>query len=546
MKNVYRKLPVGLALLAAPLAAQAQAGNVLDGAQVHGDFQTDVQSYKADPAIGAPEVPERIRSNTFANLILTAGKFSAGVRYEAYLPPLQGFDPNYRGQGIPYRYATYDAGRLAVTVGNFYEQFGSGLIFRAYEERNLGIDNSIDGLRVRVQPFAGLRLTAMTGKQRRFFDKAPAIVRGADLELSLNELIPRLDSAATRITLGGSFISKYQADEDPALILPENVGAGAGRLSLSNGGFNLSAEYARKANDPSAANGFIYKRGEALLVQGTYARNGLGLVLGVKRVDNMDFRTDRSSTGNVSVLNYLPALTRQHTYLLAASIYPYATQPLGEVSTQAELTYHLPGGKYGTDLTVNFAAVNGINKRPIDDLATTRIGYETDFFKANNQVYFRDFNVELHHRFTPKLKANAMYAHFTYNKDVIQGLSGFGTIDADFGVVDVSYKLTPKHSLHGELQTLQTKQDQGQWAAGLLEYTYSPHFFVVAYDQYNYGNPHDDQRIHYLTGQVGYIGGTTRVAAGYGRQRAGIVCVGGVCRYVPASNGLTVTITSSF
>ena len=530
-----------------PVLARAQSGNnLLEGAQIHGDFQTDVQSYKADPAIGAPEVPEKIRNNTFANLILTAGKFSAGARYEAYLPPLQGFDPLYRGQGVPYRYASYDAGRLAVTVGNFYEQFGAGLVFRAYEERNLGIDNSIDGLRVRLQPVRGLRLTGLVGRQRRFFDKAPAIVRGVDAEVSLNDLVPSLDSAATRITLGGSFVSKYQADEDPALILPENVGAGAGRISISRGGFNINAEYARKANDPSAANGFIYKPGEALLVQATYARNGFGLVLGAKRVDNMDFRTDRASTGNVSVLNFLPALTKQHTYLLAASIYPYATQPLGEVSTQAELTYHLPGGKYGTDLALNFSAVNGINKRMLNDDFTSRIGYETDFFNINNQVYFRDINLEVHKRFTTKLKANAMYAHFTYNKDVIQGLSGFGTIDADFGVVDVTYKLTRRHSLHGELQTLQTKQDQGSWLAGVLEYTFSPHFFAVAYDQYNYGNSHEDQQIHYLTGQVGYIGGTTRIAAGYGRQRAGIVCVGGVCRYVPASNDFTLTMTSSF
>jgi hypothetical protein len=551
MINAYRRLSTGLvwggALLVLPLAARAQSGNnPLEGAQLHGDFQTDLQTYKADPAIGAPDVPERVRNNTFANLILTAGKFTAGARYEAYLPPLQGFAPEYRGQGIPYRYATYDAGRLAVTVGNFYEQFGSGLIFRAYEERNLGIDNSIDGLRLRMQPVRGVRLTGVIGKQRRFFDKAPAVVRGLDAELTLNELIPSLDSAATRVTFGGSFVSKYQADEDPLLVLPENVGAGAARIGISNGGFNLNAEYARKANDPSAANNFIYRAGEALLVQATYARNGFGIVLGAKRVDNMDFRTDRSSTGNVSVLNFLPALTKQHTYLLAASIYPYATQPLGEVSGQAELTYHAPWGRYGTDIAVNFSAVNGINKRLLDDEATTRIGYESDFFNIQNGVYFRDFNVELHRRFTTKLKANAMYAHFTYNKDVVQGLSGFGVIDADFGVVDVTYKLSQRHSLHGELQTLQTNQDQGSWMAGVLEYTYSPHFFATVYDQYNYGNSHEDQQIHYLTGQVGYIGGTTRIAAGYGRQRAGIVCVGGVCRYVPASNGFTLNITSSF
>ena len=32
----------------------------------------------------------------------------------------------------------------------------------------------------------------------------------------------------------------------------------------------------------------------------------------------------------------------------------------------------------------------------------------------------------------------------------------------------------------------------------------------------------------------------------YGKQREGIICVGGVCRQVPAANGFSVTITSSF
>lgn len=544
----------GLFLLLAaglPLAARAQSGNnLLEGAQIHGDFQSDVQSYKADPAIGAPAVAEKIRTNNFANLILTAGKFSAGLRYEAYLPPLQGFDQRYNGQGIPYRYATYDAGRLSVTVGNFYEQFGSGLIFRAYEERSLGIDNSIDGVRVRVQPTRGLRLTGLVGKQRFFFDKAPALVRGADAEVSLNDLLPGLDSAATRVTVGGSFISTYQAADDPTYVLPENVGAGAGRVSVSNGGFVFNAEYAYKANDPSVANGFIYRSGQALLITTSYARPGFGLVLGAKRVDNMDFRTDRNATGNLNRLNYLPALTKQHTYLLAASIYPYATQPLGEMSTQLELTYHVPsgalGGRYGTDILLNLSAVNDLNKNMLNDGTTTRRGYESNFFAVGGERYFRDYNLELHRRFTTKLKANAMYAHFVYNKDVVEGVAGFGIITSDLGVLDVAYKLTPRHSLRGELQTLQTQRDQGAWAAALLEYTQSPHFFATVYDQYNYGNPVAEKQIHYLVGQVGYIGGTTRIALGYGRQRAGIVCVGGVCRYVPASNGFTLNITSSF
>ena len=42
--------------------------------------------------------------------------------------------------------ATYTIDGLEITAGNFYEQFGSGLIFRSYEEKGLGIDNAMDEL----------------------------------------------------------------------------------------------------------------------------------------------------------------------------------------------------------------------------------------------------------------------------------------------------------------------------------------------------------------------------------------------------------------
>jgi hypothetical protein len=65
-------------------------------------------------------------------------------------------------------------------------------------------------------------------------------------------------------------------------------------------------------------------------------------------------------------------------------------------------------------------------------------------------------------------------------------------------------------------------------------------------DQYNYANPHENLRIHYVIGTVGYVHESTRFTVSYGRQRAGLFCVGGVCRVVPASNGLTLSFTQSF
>src|SRR5688572_22880136 len=432
----------------------------LQDASIHGNFQLDAQYYKADKAIGAPEVKEKMLSNGFANIIFTTGNFTAGARYESYLNPLQGFDPRYKGSGIPYRYASYTKDNFDITVGNYYEQFGSGLVFRTYEERGLGLDNSMDGIRVKYMPVKGVRLKGVLGRQRAFFELGEGIVRGIDAEVSVNELNEGLSNLTTNITVGGSFVSKYQEDDNPDFVLPENVAAGAARINLSKGNVNLYGEYAYKANDPSAVNNFNYRPGQALLVTGSYSVLGFGFSAGAKRVDNMDFRSDRNATGTVLQMNFLPPLTKQHTYNLPASIYPYATQPLGEMSYQAEGSYNFKrdsplGGKYGTNIAVNFSTVYSVDKDSLNDADTRRHVYDSDFFKFGDELFFRDFNVEVQKKFSNKLKGTFTYLNFYYNIDVVQGLVGKGNVKAHMGVADVTYKFNSTHSVRTELQTLQ-------------------------------------------------------------------------------------------
>jgi hypothetical protein len=138
-----------------------------DYGQIHGNFETVIQTYQTDTIIGIAEedVPdEKILSNSYLNLSYTKGKFSAGIRYEAYLNTLLGYDNRYDGHGIAHRYASYVSDNLEVTVGNFYEQFGNGLVLRSYEEKTLGIDNAIDGFKVKFKPYAGIKLTGIYGK----------------------------------------------------------------------------------------------------------------------------------------------------------------------------------------------------------------------------------------------------------------------------------------------------------------------------------------------------------------------------------------------
>jgi hypothetical protein len=520
-----------------------------DLGEIHGNFQADVQYYRPDSLIGAPNVPEKMLMNGFANIIYTKGPFTAGVRYESYLNAIQGFDPRYKGTGIPYRYATYQKNALEVTVGNYYEQFGNGLIFRSYEERGLGVDNAMDGIRLKYKAGKGIYLKGIYGKQRSFFSQGPGIMRGVDAEIQLNELLtPDTNANAIRVTIGGGIVSKYQPDLDPQYKLPENVSAMAGRINIGKGNLNLQAEYAYKINDPSSSNHFIYKNGQALLLGASYSMKGFGVNLSAKRVDNMDFRSDRTAVGNNLTLNFLPPITKQHTYMLMA-FYPYATQNLGEMGYQGEVFYKIRkgskiGGKYGTEIAVNFSHVTGL-----DTVRTTSYeGYRTEFAKFGQQLYFQDANIEITKKISKKFKSILTYGNIKYNIDVVQGLVGKGTVDCHIVVLDLTYYLSDKHSLRTELQNMSVKdnKDRGSWAAGLIEYSIAPKWFLTVLDQYNYGNHDENLRVHYLLGQVAFVKDANRFSLSYGRQRQGILCVGGICRNVPASNGVTFTVTSSF
>jgi len=528
---------------------QAQTNN--EG-QLHGNFQVDMQTYQKDSLIGAPEVPEKTLLNSYANLTYTKGNFTAGIRYEAYMNTLMGYDARYNGNGIPYRFLSYNNEGLEVTAGSFYEQFGNGLILRAYEEKTLGYDNAFDGLRIKYQLYKGVSVKALVGKQRLFFAQGQGIVRGIDGEINVNELITKMNEAKTQIIIGGSFVSKYQQDKDPVYNLPENVGAWASRLNISNGGFNINGEYAYKINDPSADNLYIYKNGNALLISTSYSKKGFGILLNAKRIDNMSFRSDRNASLIDLNINYLPILTKSYTYSFL-NFYPYATQSNGEMGAGGEIMYKfkketLFGGKYGTNISLNFSRLNNIEQTIPSDTnvigASGTYGYESDFFKVGNDLYFQDFNAEINKKFSKKFSANFIYQNLIYNSYVLR--KGHGTVYSNVGIIDMLYKINDKNAVHIEMAALFTKQDLGNWAMLQVEYSIAPKWFFSISNQYNYGNEDKSKQIHYYTGAIAYAKGGNRIQLGYGKQRQGIMCVGGVCRNVPASNGFILAISSSF
>ncbi len=512
-----------------------------------GNFQLD-GAYYTD-SLSKQKKPQIYGANAYANFNYTYGKFSAGMRFEMYQPSLMGYDKKYDGQGFPYKYLTYRSGELEFTLGNFYEQYGSGMILRSYEEKTLGYDNAFEGVRVKYNPYTGIYLKGMIGRQRNFWDY-DGLVRGLDGEIFVNDLFGFENADLPYITIGGSFVSKYQDPKHPKLNLPGNVSSGAGRLGVIYKGLNLSGEYAYKSQDPSADNGFIYKSGHGILLNATYSTKGFGVYVSAKRLDNMYFRSDRNNDGINYLVNSPPAIAQQHTYSLSA-MYPFATQANGEMGLQAQVSYKFKkksalGGKYGTKVTLSYSNVNDIKREAIDGMplgARGTDGYTSNLFETGEHWY-TDANINIKKKFSKKFKGSFTYQYQEFNNNIFTVGDYHGVIYSQIGVADMTYKVNRHNALRLELQHLYTQQDKKSWAMAMLEYTVSPHWFFVIWDQWNYGNDNDKE--HFYNFSFGYTRKANRIQLSYGKQREGVVCAGGVCRYVPAFEGVMLSMTSTF
>lgn len=542
----YNKIFCLLLMPALSLTAMAQETEEKK-ITVSGSIQSDILIPQDDEAIKTEKSNEWALTNTFADVNVMSEHVDAGARFEFLKHPLPGFEDGYKGWGVPYFYLKTHFKNWDLTLGNFYEQFGSGFILRTYEERTLGIDNSLLGGRLTIKPLPGVSIKALSGKQRRYWSHNDSWVSGADVELGLDQWFKGLNNSGTYLTLGASWVNKYEKEEDVMvdathkLNLPTTVNAFDVRANLQKGNFSLLAEYAWKTQDPTFDN-YIYRKGNVAMLSASYSKRGLSVLLQAKRSDNMSFRSKRTIEGTSSFINHLPAFTMDQTYALAA-MYPYATNPDGEWAFQGEFGYKfkrrtLLGGKYGTNVKVNFSHIRGIDSNYIGGAGTD--GYGSAFWKMGDETFYQDLNVQIEKKLTRQFKLNLMYMNQFYNKTIVEGEGGM--IHSDIFIADAKYQFNNKFTLRGELQYLSTDDDLGDWWYALLELSVLPNWMFTIADEYNSGVTD----LHYYQGYVTFNKGSHRIQLGYGRTRAGYNCSGGVCRYVPASKGVTLSYNYNF
>ncbi|MEO9501850.1 DUF6029 family protein [Nonlabens ulvanivorans] len=516
-----------------------------------GGFESNSQWYQDDEGLGTIAPQDQLRSNNYFTLRYSYDKFTAGIQYELFAPnPLLGYFEGFKGNGIGTYYLNFKHEGLDITGGHFYDQFGSGLIYRSWEDRQLGIDNSIRGVRINYEFTDYLVATAFTGNQRVGFEVSEGTITGLNAELDLSNAL----DLETGIQIGASYVNRYQTSTSPDLNFPADVGAYSARADITFSKFFLGAEYVYKEQDAFVLDGFVsnnnYQDGRALLLNTGYATKGLGINATFRAVENMGFYSDREASGNAfltNTINYVPGYTKQQDYAVS-NIYVYAPQPFvspgegkaGEIGGQIDVYYTAKkgstlGGKYGTKFEFNYANWSGLDAT----FDVTNNTYQASLL-SRNEKYFEEASVAVKKRFSRNFSTIFTAVHTEYNTTIIEGSGDF--LRGDAFIIDALYKLDGGRSVRMDLQHLSADADRGNWAAATAEYAFSPYLSMYVTDLYNY----DETDIHYYSVGGSYTRGRTRVAMNYGRQRGGLVCVGGVCRFVPENTGLTLNISTNF
>lgn len=526
-----------------------------------GGFESNAQWYLNDKDLGVdhPEYP--LRSNSYLLVNYKHKNWSAGIQAEAYEErELLNYNPKFNQTNVATYFAQYKNETIDVTLGYFYEQFGSGLLFRGWEDRALGINNALRGARIIYKPLNSITLKGIYGRQRTGFEVSEGQVYGFDSEFSVSDAIKMANSS---LSIGLTYVGRYEVTPIENPNFKSLTNAYAARLNYTHKSYYFATEFNYKSDDAvvevanQPQNNFI-KPGNALLVNMGYSKKGFGLDGTFRRLENMGFYSERGAKGNPyndRILNFIPSLTKQHHYNLA-NIYVYQSQPnvilgdatlvkAGEIGGQIDLFYDFKkgstlGGKNGMKVAFNFSNWNALGG---DFYILNPKNYETDFFGFGKK-YFSDYNIEVTKKWHSKLQTQFSYINQYYNKKMIEETAGL--VKTNIIGAEMTYKTAASQSIRIVGEHMWADSDKKNWASATAEFNVDSNLSFYVLDMYNYGNDDASMRNHYYNIGSAYRKNATRIALSYGRQRGGLVCVGGVCRFVPESSGIALSLNTTF
>lgn len=436
---------------------------------------------------------------------------------------------------------------LTITGGYIYDQIGSGMLFRSYEDRGLLIDNALVGFELKYKLAENIMLKGFSGQQKSIFIPYQAnshyepVIKGFNAEGDFNvgkraHLLPGIGILNRTLDENSmkSVAATINAQDTSNRFVPRyNMYGVTLYNTLTLGSLSWYVEGAYKTHEAILVNDVLQDQsGTSVYTTLGYAKKGVAVNFTGKRTENFVMRTSPNEVLLNGMLNWQPVVARIRHQRLMSRYSP----PSQDISEQAA----------GVDLLI----------APNDYLSITT-NY-TNITTLDNVKLYQEIYLEANYQGDGAWIVEGGLQILNYNREIYQSHPGVPIVNAVTPFIDVTYKLSSKKSLRAELQYMATEQDYGSWAFALLEFNLAPKWSISASDMYNISpNANTDNpnyigpgitpaANHYYNIFTSYTKGPHRFTLAYVKQVDGINCTGGVCRYEPAFSGVKATVTTSF
>ena len=520
----------------------------------YGSFESNGVYYEDSEST---DYDKKFASNSYLNIKYNLNnKWVFDLQTESYIPKqLQNYSDLLEDTFISTFSIDFNTTNFNFTLGTLYEQFGSGILLRTWEDRQLGINNSLWGIRSSYNK-GNLSFVLLGGYQKKANTISEGKVFGFD-----SEFVAYDDKNSFRnLILGLSYLGRLEAPHYISYPFEDLTNSFSGRIDYNSNNFYMNYEYAYKTKDGvvkfNTVSETFVKNGNAHLINIGLIKDGLGLDFTFRRLENMGFYSERVEFGSPyfeTTLNYLPALTKQHDYLLT-NINVYQSQPnisfqdpslmkAGEIGFQLDAYYNIKketfiGGKYGTKISLNISKWNNLKGNYDYD----NEDYDLDLL-GFGEKYFSEQSLEIRKKWTNSFSNIILFVNRYYNKRFVE--EKVGEINSKILVFDNTLKLSGEKSTRFEIQHLFTEDDKKNWFGYGIEYNFNYKFSAYFNSIMNYENEIESNPTYSNIG-VSYSKNASKLMVSYGKQRGGLMCYGGVCRYVPEFKGLSFSIITSF
>ena len=540
-----------------------------DKGQFSGNLLMTYQKYVRDDSIGATtKVYKENTASADAWLFMQyrIKGYSFILRYDAFNnSPLLDPQSAYTNHGVGFWQINKTIDKLDITMGSFYDQFGTGILFRAYEQRQIGIDYAIQGMRLKynindkwaIKGFAGNQ----KGNIKNRFGFANQVISGLNIEGNLDlgkdskygalqvgastvnrtldrETMDRLVGTINTYDLADRFYPKY------------NVYGGNAYFTYTKDNFSWTVEGNVKSKEAIMEDDskFHLTGGKVLYTSMSWGKGGwnlgnqkasVGLNVQARHVDHFSFRTAPTENLLNGLVSYLPSMTRQNTYRLL-SRYNAPGQAMGEDGIQGEIEFK---PRKGTQIFFNGSYVQTLASN--GKLNTTTGVKEAEKLFSENYL-------EVVQKIGKHDKLKLGIQRIVYNQTRYESEPEYVPVKTITPFGEWLHTMNQGKSLRIEWQYLNTKNDQGSFANLMIEMFVRKNLSIAVADMVNVV-PHRYERmiiadkvLHYPTFFIGYTEKNTVFTLAFLKQQQGVNCSGGICREEPAFSGVRFTVSSNF